>query len=182
MDRRAALFLGMATMVAACGPKVPPRPLGADGRPLPQVYRIEPGQESAISYRMLDGVNALRQAKGLGQVSFNAGLNAACATHARDMSVQNRPWHFGSDGSSPLVRAQRAGYGGKLLDELISETYQTELETLSSWMGQPDTRDVILDPRAVDMGFGWYQEPNGKIWWCMLLGGAGGAAPVPLQG
>ena len=37
------------------------------------------------------------------------------------MSAQNRPWHFGSDGSSPLVRVQRAGYRGKLLGELISE-------------------------------------------------------------
>ena len=68
----------------------------------------------------------------------------------------------------------------KLLDELISETYQTELETLSSWMGQADTRDVILDPRATDMGFGWFQEPSGKIWWCMLLGGPAGMTPMPL--
>jgi uncharacterized protein YkwD len=87
------------------------------------------------------------------------------------MSVQNRPWHFGSDGSSPLVRVQRVGYAGTLYGEVISETYQTELETLSYWMSKKDTRDVILDTRARDLGFAWYQEPQGKIWWTMLLGG-----------
>lgn len=86
------------------------------------------------------------------------------------MSVQNRPWHFGSDGSSPLDRVQRVGYQGRLLGENISETYETELETLSAWMAQPDTRDVILDARARDIGLGWYQEPGGKIWWTMIVG------------
>ncbi|MEO6299330.1 MAG: CAP domain-containing protein [Paracoccaceae bacterium] len=175
MDRRSALFLGAAAALAACS-KPPEVPRGTDGKPLPQVYRIAPGSESEISFHMLDGVNALRQAKGQTQLAFNAALNAACAAHSRDMSVQNRPWHFGSDGSSPLVRAQRVGYTGKLLGELISETYQTELETLSSWMDQADTRAMVLDARATEMGFAWFQEPSGKIWWTMLLGGIAGAS------
>ena len=70
---------------------------------------------------MLDAVNALRQSKGAAQLDFNAELIAACAAHSRDMAVQNRPWHFGSDGSSPLVRAQRVGYAGKLLGETTTK-------------------------------------------------------------
>ena len=84
--------------------------------------------------------------------------------------VQNRPWHFGSDGSSPLDRVLRVGYQGRLLGENISETYESELETLSAWMQQEDTREVILDPRGRDMGFAWFQEPSGKIWWTMIVG------------
>ena len=110
---------------------------------------------------------------------FNAELNAACASHSRDMAVQNRPWHFGSDGSSPLVRVQRVGYTGKLLEELISETYQTELETLSAWMNQADTRDALLDVRATQIGFAWFQEPNGKIWWTLLVGTDAATVPSP---
>lgn len=182
MDRRSALFLGTAAALAACTSRVPEVPRGADGKPLPQVYRIPPGSESEISFRMLDGVNALRKARSAPPVAFNAALNAACASHSRDMSVQNRPWHFGSDGSSPLVRVQRVGYTGKLLEELISETYQTELETLSSWMGQADTRAVILDARATDMGFAWFQEQNGKIWWTLLMGTSASAGPGPYLG
>ena len=119
---------------------------------------------------MLDSVNQLRAAAGAAPVQLNSQLNAAAATHSRDMSVQNRPWHFGSDGSSPLDRARRVGYQGDLLGENISETYETELETLAAWMEQPDTRAVITDARARNLGFSWFQEPNGKIWWTLITG------------
>lgn len=145
--------------------------IGADGLPLPKVYKIRSGQKDDIQFRVLDSVNALRSAAGAGPVQLNSQLNAAAATHSRDMSVQNRPWHFGSDGSSPIDRAQRAGYPGTMLGENISETYETELETLAAWMDATGTREVIMDRRARDMGFSWYQDSSGKIWWTMLMGG-----------
>ena len=174
MDRRSVLaFSGMA-LVAACTNSAPQ--LGADGLPLPQVYKIDPSMTNDIYFRLLDGVNSIRSARNLPQLQFNAELNAAASAHSRDMSVQNRPWHFGSDGSSPLSRVQRIGYKGRLGGELISETYETEVQTLSAWMANADTRAVILDPSANEIGFSWWQEPNGKIWWTMLTGTAGGTA------
>ncbi|NUB45379.1 CAP domain-containing protein [Fertoebacter nigrum] len=170
MKRMSVVMLCGLLALSACATS-PAVQLGTDGKPLPQLYRINPGDEARISFRLLDSVNALRGAKGAGPLAFNAQLNAAAAAHARDMSVQNRPWHFGSDGSSPLVRVQRVDYPGRLYGELISETYQTELETLSAWMAQPDTRDVVLDPNAREIGFAWFQEPTGKIWWTMVTGG-----------
>ena len=71
----------------------------------------------------------------------------------------------------PRWFAPRApGYPGTLLGENISETYETELETLAAWMERPDTRNVILDPNAINLGFAWHQEPNGKIWWTLVTG------------
>ena len=169
MNRRMILTLGGMAALAACSP-VSETQTGTDGRPLSQVYQINAATEAKIPFRLLDSVNTLRGAKGLTPLAFNAPLNAAAATHSRDMSVQNRPWHFGSDGSSPLERVQRVGYTGRLVGELISETYETELETLSAWMAQPDTRDVIMDPTARELGFAWFQEPNGKIWWTLVTG------------
>lgn len=168
MNRRMLFLQGAALALAACAPTAPT--VGSDGRPLPKVYKIKPGDTDAIQFRLLDSVNTLRGAQSLQPLTFDASLNAAAATHSRDMSVQNRPWHFGSDGSSPLVRVQRAGFTGRLVGELISETYETELETLSAWMAQPDTRAVIMDPSARFIGFSWYQEPAGKIWWTMVTG------------
>jgi uncharacterized protein YkwD len=170
MIRRAFLLQTVGLMaLAGCATTSEPT-LGADGKPLPRVYRIDPADAREVSFRLLDSVNTLRSARSLPQLSFDANLNAAAATHSRDMSVQNRPWHFGSDGSSPLVRAQRSGYTGRVLGELISETYETELETLSSWMAQPDTRTVIMDPMATRLGFAWFQEPGGKLWWTLMTG------------
>lgn len=171
MNRRSFLLVALGLVLGGCVSGGSQVVLGADGKPLPQVYRITPAVAGKIPFRFLDAVNALRGAKGLFPLAFNAQLNAAAETHSRDMSVQNRPWHFGSDGSSPLVRVQRVGYTGRLLGELISETYQTELETLSAWMEQADTRNVILDPAAREIGLAWYQEESGKIWWTVVTGG-----------
>ncbi|MBD3679768.1 MAG: CAP domain-containing protein [Rhodobacteraceae bacterium] len=161
------LLLPILLLLAACetGPQYFP-----DGTPVPEVYRIRSGEDAAIQYRMLDSINSLRAASGARPLTFSAELNAAAATHSRDMSIQNRPWHFGSDGSSPLDRVRRVGYQGQLLGENISETYETEIQTLAAWMDEPDTRAVILDRRATKLGFEWFQEPNGKIWWTLVTG------------
>ncbi len=169
MVRLSGILLSALIVLQGCASTTSPQ-LGADGKPLPRLYRIAPGATGKIEYGVVDSINALRQASGAQQVQLNAQLNAAAATHSRDMSVQNRPWHFGSDGSSPIDRVRRVGYSGTMLGENISETYETELETLAAWMEQPDTRAVILDKRATDVGFAWFQENSGKIWWTLIMG------------
>ncbi|APX89849.1 hypothetical protein BV394_09075 [Brevirhabdus pacifica] len=171
MIRKIALLLLPTLFFAACSQTTF---VAADGTTkVGKVYRLPAGNSDKVQLRMLDSVNALRQAAGVSPVVLNAQLNAAAATHSRDMSVQNRPWHFGSDGSSPLERAARVGYTGTLKGEAISETFETEVETLAAWMEEEGTREVILDPAARDMGFAYYQETNGKIWWTLVLGDPG---------
>jgi len=168
MKRLFILFFAVAFTLSACN--APGPRLGPDGKPLPKVYRISGASAGKIQFRMLDSVNSLRRAAGLSDIQLDPKLNAAAATHSRDMAVQNRPWHFGSDGSSPLDRVARTGYPGIMRGENISETYETELETLAAWMDKPDTRNVILDPEARNMGFAWHQESSGKIWWTLVTG------------
>lgn len=166
---RTGIVLIVALFLAACGGGGAVK-LGPDGKPLPKVYRIRANDTGRIQFSMQDGINSLRGVKGLENVKLDAKLNAAAATHSRDMAVQNRPWHFGSDGSSPIDRVQRVGYTGTLLGENISETYESELETLAAWMETSATRAVILNPEARDMGLAWFQEENGKIWWTLVMG------------
>lgn len=166
--RIAALFVSLALALTACAPTAPQ--MGADGKPLPRLYRIGMGDKARIQYRMLDAVNALRRAAGAPEVELDAKLTAAAATHSRDMSVQERPWHFGSDGSSPLDRVKRVGYQGEFIGETISETYESELQTLAAWMEDDVTRRVILSPEARRMGFAWHQDRGGKLWWTLTLG------------
>lgn len=172
MTKFSVLAVCATALLAACSP-APKGPLvGPDGRPLPQVYKMTKADIAEIPFRVVDSVNTLRAAKGVQQVQLNDQLNAASVEHSRNMSSQNRPWHFGSDGSSPLLRAQRAGYAGHLQGELVAETYQSELEVLADWSGQTDTRAVLMDPSANQLGIGWYQEPNGKLWWTLMTGDA----------
>ncbi len=160
-----------ALTLAACETTEPRQvPMGADGRPLPVVVRINPTDAPRVRQRMQDGLNTLRAQNGLAPLQANAALASAAATHAQDMSFQQRPWHWGSDGSSPMQRAQRAGYNGSFVGEMISETFETEFETVNAWMLEPETRQVILDRRAGEMGVGWHQDDNGKLWWVVVLG------------
>ena len=172
MVRNFLIMMAMVATVGACTSSAPSGgQLGADGAPLPKVYRIRNSQTGNIQFRMLDSANSLRQAGGLAPVALDPQLNAAAATHSLDMAAQNRPWHFGSDGSSPIDRVARAGYPGPVVGEAISETYETELETLGAWMEDGGSRGVIMDPQAINMGFAWHQEKNGKLWWTLVMGG-----------
>ena len=169
MLKREFLVGAAALTLAGCASGTRGR-IGADGLPVRQVYNIGPEDTDDIQFRTLDAVNTLRQAAGAPPVQLDPQLIAAAATHSRDMSVQNRPWLFGSDGSSPLDRAQRVGFRGRLVGETISESYETELETLAAWMNDSSTRAVILDPAARRMGIGWFQESAGKLWWTLNMG------------
>ena len=177
-------------MLAACDGDTPPSGEPATGRTaansasaeaaetgdedgnklIAQIFWVTVEESDRIPIRVLDAVNGIRLAKDLPEVSLSRALNAAAHTHARDMSVQNRPWHFGSDGSSPINRAERAGYEGRLLGENISESYESDLATLSAWMDNAETRSLILDPEAREIGIGWHQEHKGKIWWTFVAG------------
>ncbi len=155
---RPALALLALVLVSACASQ------STEGR-------LSQADREPIQLRHLDAVNAVRAENGLQPVQLSAELNAAAETHARDMYVQQRAWHFGSDLTSPRERAFRAGYRGEIVGENLSEGADSDLTVLSTWLQFKDTRDVILDPSARGLGIGWFQEPTtGKIWWVELLG------------
>ncbi|AJE45712.1 Allergen V5/Tpx-1 related protein [Celeribacter indicus] len=114
-------------------------------------------------------VNNTRTARGLAPVTLDSALVAAADSHSRSMAQQRRAWHFGADGSSPMDRARRAGFVGEILGELVSETYESEVQAIATWMGSPAQRAVLLDPMARRIGMGVFQEPNNKLWWTLTV-------------
>lgn len=172
--RMLSILAPVLLALSACAPApVPNPPMGPDGRPAQVVYRVSEADLPRIQIRALDAVNTLRARAGVPQLQLDSRLNAAAATHSRDMSVQARAWHFGSDGSSPFDRAARVGYSGTVIGELVSETFENELETIAAWMLERDTRNVLVDPQAREMGFAFHQDPNGKLWWTLVTGASG---------
>lgn len=167
--KRIFLILVTGLSLAACS-RAPDQQLGSDGQPIPVAYTINAAEAEAIPNRMLEQVNMLRAGSGDAPLRLDPALNSAAAMHSRDMAAQNRAWHFGSDGSSPLDRARRQGYYGEVVGEAISESYENDIQTLNAWMQTRDTRDIIMDPTARNLGLGWYQEPSKKIWWTLITG------------
>jgi uncharacterized protein YkwD len=43
-------------------------------------------------------------------------------------------------------------------------------ETLGAWIETSSTRKIIVAPEAHEIGFSWFQEPGGKIWWTLVTG------------
>lgn len=170
MIRSVSIILGVAMLaLSGCSSVSTGNVNGSPG----VVSSSELADTAAVQFRHADAINAVRASRGLQQLGFSQALNSAALTHARDMALQQRAWHFGSDRSNPQSRAARAGYGGRVLGENISESFDGDIETLQNWLGQPDSAELILDPRASILGFGWFQEPTGKIWWVQMIGAPG---------
>ncbi|WP_299846109.1 CAP domain-containing protein [uncultured Paracoccus sp.] len=156
--------------LTACAPRLAGPQLGPDGQPIPVAYTIDQREATEIPLRAQGQINQLRANIGLTPLMLSPQLSAASVAHSQDMAAQNRAWHFGSDGSSPLDRAKRQGYFGGIIGENISESYENDVQTLNAWMQTRDTRDIIMDPTATQLGIGWYQEPSKKIWWTLVTG------------
>lgn len=164
-------FLALSSLLAlaACQP-MGPQQIGPDGQPVATGQGISARDAAQVHDRVLEQVNQLRMNISAGPLMRSTQLDAAAVAHARDMSAQNRAWHFGSDGTSPLDRVRRAGFTGGLIGENISESYEREIDTLNAWMQTRETRDIIMDPRATQLGLGWFEEPGGKLWWVLITG------------
>lgn len=165
MTRLIVAFLTGAFLLTACTDVS----TGSDPNK-PQAFKITRFQERKIPKRMLDAVNTFRAAEGLAPLALNDQLAEAARAHSQDMAAQNRPWNWGSDGSSPLDRVARVGYPGVFRGEVISESFEDDLSTVNAWLETPANAAVLLDPDATNMGVGWYQEPSGKIWWTVDTG------------
>lgn len=160
----AALFVSLTACVT---------PNSDGGRPGDgtTVIRMNRIGADKVQFRHLDAVNAIRQSRGLAPVELNLSLITAAKQHAVDISRQNRPWHFGSGGSSPLDRVATSGYVGEFIGENISETFEDDFNTLDVWMNDPLAAASILDSQATAMGIAYHQDSGGKLWWVQVFGG-----------
>ena len=165
---RKSVFLGVVSLLVVACNDVSDLPVD-QGIPAGR-YVIDQNEARKIPSLFLISVNTLRSQSQLNGLTYSPSLNAAAFTHSGDMSLQNRPWHFGSDRSSPYFRIKRAGYQGTLIGENISESFETPINVIKSWIEDEETSKNILDPNADQMGIGWKQDSDGRIWWVMLIG------------
>ncbi|MEO0342459.1 MAG: CAP domain-containing protein [Pseudomonadota bacterium] len=172
---RSFVLVAAGFLIAACDPVPPPASTGPD---VIQAYRINSFVARRIPVQHLEAVNAARLAQGLVPLEWSEELQAAAQSHAVNIREQKRAWHFGSDGSSPIERAARAGFQGQLLGENVSETFENDMVTLDAWLRDPNSRSIILDPNARFIALAWDQEQNAKIWWVQLIGTASSTTQV----
>ncbi len=117
--------------------------------------------QSNDNARVLTLINQARITNGLTPLALNATLNAAAQAHANDLANAGVNYaalgHNGSDGSTPPVRMQRAGYPAYPNGLYVGENwaaYQTVDDAMNFWMSDVPHRANILRVNFREIGIG----------------------------
>ncbi|MBM3119700.1 CAP domain-containing protein [Candidatus Shapirobacteria bacterium] len=129
-------------------PSLPPT-----ATPPPVIGNLTQQEQDIVSL-----INQRRQAMGLGQLAVNFQLVAAARGHSRDMAEHGLCSHSGSDGSTPLSRAQAAGFTGRLYGETVGCGYPTPQAIVDGWWGSPGHKAVLTNSGVTLIGVGWYNR------------------------
>jgi len=131
-----------------------------------------PLQQTDGKTGMLAAVNSLRQAgctcgttvmPPVPPLIWSDTLQTAANEHARDMYFNNYFSHIAPDGSSPIQRAQTAGYTGTSILENIAEGYYNLTDVINGWKQSEDHCRAMMDSSSTEMGAAranqyWVQE------------------------
>jgi uncharacterized protein YkwD len=130
-----------------------------------------------IRLQILDLVNKARLSgrrcgntvfKPAATLSLNTMLSSAAYAHSREMATYGVFDHRGHDGSTPVTRVERAGYGGYLIvGENIAAGAMTAAEVAQGWLDSPAHCENIMDPRFSEIGIGFAVNPSSSelIYW-----------------
>jgi len=114
-------------------------------------------------------VNQERSANGCGTVKINAKLATSARQHSADQAANDKMSHTGSDGSSFVQRAQRAGYQNAI-GENVAAGYRTPAAVMEGWMNSPGHRANILNCQAKAIGIGVVAAADGTLYWTQVFG------------
>ncbi len=125
---------------------------------------------SAISRRIVELVNQARAAGRrcgskyfgpAGPLLLSQALNTAALEHSRDMALHDEFDHRGHDGSTPATRVERAGYRAhRIVGENIAAGALSATEVTQGWLASPAHCENIMDPRFLDIGVGYAENPH----------------------
>lgn len=123
---------------------------------------------------MLASINAQRATAGAGPLQLCASLVRAAADHTADQAAHDLMTHTGSDGSTMVIRVERAGYTGwSAAAENVAAGYQTVADVMNGWMNSTGHRTNLLNPAYTDVGVGQVPSAGGTVYWTQVFGRSG---------
>jgi len=115
---------------------------------------------------ILGGLLDLRRDMGLQAVHLHPALTEMARAHAAYMHRSGRFSHAGPGGRTPKARGTASGYAGLILGEVLARTEDIHDSPLGAWVSDPETRAVLLDPMALEIGVAG--GPGGH--WSVVMG------------
>jgi uncharacterized protein YkwD len=98
----------------------------------------------------------------------NDALDAAAWEHSHDMARHGEFDHRGHDGSTPVQRVQRAGYGAyRIVGENIAAGPLSSAEVVQGWLASAHHCENIMDARFEEIGIAFAVNPTSSsgIYW-----------------
>lgn len=116
--------------------------------------------------------NAVRAARGLGQVAPDVRLAEAAARHACDMARRDRMTHVGSRMRKPSQRIRATGYRQSIVAENIGKGFDSADKVLNAWVDSDSHLSNILLPQVEDFGIGRALSADGRtVYWAAVYAG-----------
>lgn len=129
-----------------------------------------PNEFAAIEDDLIEGIEALRRTGArCDEVRYNPvtslelvpELRCAARLHATDLAVHDAIGPAGSDGSTPLSRANLSGYDGIPRYEMTGANFTDADSVLAAWIAEPVHCAALLDRKLRHFGVGHSQTANG---------------------
>ncbi len=118
----------------------------------------------------LAAVNAFRTENGLKPLVLDARLSRAAATQSKTQAGRSSIGHYGSDGSTPMDRAERAGFDAKIASENVASGQKSFSDVLRFWKQSSGHRTNLLRPNVTAAGVAMAKNKNGRAYWTLVLG------------
>jgi uncharacterized protein YkwD len=118
----------------------------------------------------LAAVNAFRAENGLKPLVLDVRLSRAAAIQSKTQAGRSSIGHYGSDGSTPMVRAERAGYHAKIASENVAAGQKSFSDVLRFWKESSGHRTNLLRPNVTAVGVAMAKNKNGRAYWTLVLG------------
>jgi uncharacterized protein YkwD len=132
---------------------------------------------ASVGQHVLDRVNAARAAgrrcgtryfAPAAPLTLNSRLTGAALAHSLEMAKYAEFDHRGHDGSTPVIRVQRAGYGAySIIGENIAAGAMTAAEVTDGWLASPAHCENIMDARFTQIGIAFAANLNSSagLYW-----------------
>ena len=122
------------------------------------------------SQAALAAVNAFRAENGLKPLVLDARLSRAAAMQSEAQAGRSWIGHYGSDGSTPKDRAERAGYHAKIASENVASGQKSFSDVLRFWKESSGHRSNLLRPNVTAAGVAMAKNKSGRAYWTLVLG------------
>ncbi|MGI5835266.1 MAG: CAP domain-containing protein [Chloroflexota bacterium] len=150
------------------------------------VFGVQPASASddqSLTQQVVDLVNQERLKAGLLPLKWNEQLAAAATAYAQDMASRNFFSHHSPEGTTPVERAQSAGYeaygwGGLYVGENLARGFPTAEGAVQGWMASEGHRNNILHDKYRETGVGVAVAASGARVWVQKFGSRPKVLPV----